>query len=118
MKKNMMADVRGKGIAKLYDNGGAALLAHRLAQLFTEIETPADIALHNDVMREVLEMVNTEPPGDKVTMAEMSFVRRIADYLLYRELTEKELKAMGANKRKRFLFRMAQYVIEVSGRKG
>ncbi len=113
-----MTDHRGKGITKLYMLGGADLLAHRLSQLFTEIETPEDIALHNDVVREVLEMVNTEPPSEIATSAELALVRRIADYLLYRELTDKQLKALGANKRKRFLFRMADYVMDVAGKKG
>lgn len=113
-----MADSSGKGIARLYLTGGTDLLAHRLANLFTKIENDEDRALHNDVVSEVLEMINTEPPSDVLTIGEWKFLRRIAEYLLYRRLDDEQIEELTAEKHKRFLFRMAEYVINVASMKG
>lgn len=51
-----MTDKR-KIISDAYNNAGSEFLAYRLTQVFAKIETQNDIALHNDVMREIDLMV-------------------------------------------------------------
>ena len=94
-----MSNDIGKGIYRAYHQAGADFLAYRLGKLFTKIETPADIALHNDVLEEVLQIVCSE---------EKSFFRAMAEAILYQP----------ANRQKRFLFKMACTVLQIGQKKG
>ena len=75
--------MRGKGITRLYQTGGPDLLAYRLGRIFTKIETPVDIALHNDVLSEVLDIVNKDyPTGDMLSPEESRMLRTLAEWIL------------------------------------
>jgi len=89
----------GKGIYRGYQQAGANFLGYRLAKLFTRIETPEDIALHNDVLFEVLQIIEGE---------EKSFFRSLAETILYQPV----------DRRKRFLFRVAGIVFNIGQKKG
>jgi len=89
----------GCGIYRSYQRAGQDFLAYRLAKLFVRIETPTDIALHNDVLAEVLQIVHGE---------EKAFFKDMAGILLYQP----------ENKQKRFLFRVAGKILEIGMKKG
>lgn len=112
-----MADVRGKGIARLYLTGGVPLLAHRLGWMLTEIKKGDEEArvMHNAVLSEVLDLLNTTEPGDTVTGAERKFLGLMADYLLFKRVKQKDIEKL---RRKRFLFRMADRIMEAAHLKG
>lgn len=110
-----MADVRGKGIARLYLAGGVPLLAHRLGWMLTEIKTDADRVMHNAVLSEVMDLLNTTEPGDTVTEPERKFLGLMADYLLFKRVKQKDIEKL---RRKRFLFRMADRIMEAAHLKG
>ncbi len=103
-----MNNNRGKGIAILYQKGGPNLIAYRLGRVFTELKTDADVTLHNDVVREILDIINTgySEPG-KLTKKENNLFKFIAT-LLYQKI----------DRRKRFLFRLAEWIIRVGQKKG
>jgi len=88
----------GKGLARAYRSAGRDFLAYRLGKLFTRIETPEDTALHNDILAEVLLIVSG---------SEQSFLRNLAGIVLYQQ-----------DKRKRFLFRVANQVLNIAQKKG
>ena len=92
------SDIR-KGIYRGYQQAGANFLAYRLGKIFTKIETPEDIALHNDVLAEVLQIIYTE---------EKSFFRTIAEQILYTPF----------NRRKRFVWRVACTVLNIGTARG
>ena len=85
----------GKGLVKSYRTAGAGFLAYRLEKLFRKIETPEDTALHNDMLKEVLQMINGEEKG---------FFESIAELLIYKD-------KQPETRRKRFLFRVADMVL-------
>ena len=89
----------GQGIYRGYHKAGQDFLAYRLAKLFVKIETPSDIALHNDVLFEVLQIVE----GD-----EKSFFKDMAHIILYQPV----------DRRKRFLFRVAGAILNIGMKKG
>ncbi len=80
------------GIYKGYKAAGADFLAYRMRHIFTQIETPADIALHNDTLKEVLEIIEG---------AEEGFFETLANDMLYTKIDRK----------KRFLHRLAARVL-------
>jgi len=89
----------GKGIYRGYRQAGQDFLAYRLAKLFIRIETPADIALHNDILAEVLQIVHGEEKG---------FFKDLAGIILYKR----------DKPQKRFLFRVAGKILELGMKKG
>jgi len=88
-----------RGIYRAYQKAGADFLGYRLAKLFVKIETPEDIALHNDVLSEVLQIIEGE---------ERQFFKRLAEILLYKRV----------NKQKRFLFMIACLILNIGQKKG
>ncbi len=115
-----MADVRGKGLARLYHTGGTTFLAARLTRLFVRIEKGDDEArvLHNDVFDDVMELINTQPEGELLTKAESGFLESIANYLLYRQDNERDFEEVFIERKKRFLFRMAERIMHLASMKG
>jgi hypothetical protein len=97
-----MANDIGKGIYRGYQSAGQDFLAYRLAKLFVRIESEADVALHNDVVSEVLQIVYGEEKG---------FFRDLAGIVLYKDKYKVEL-------RKRFLFRVAGQILNIGQKKG
>lgn len=89
----------GRGLYQSYRKVGEDFLAYRLEKLFVKIETPADIALHNDILSEVLVIIEGE---------ETQFFKGIATAILYPKV----------NKHKRFLFRVAQQILDIGRKKG
>ncbi len=95
--------MRGKGIARMYINGGADFLAYRLGNLFTKIETDEQRILHNDVLAELLDIINKEQPrADTLLQAELNMLRAISEFVLYKKIKRK----------KRFLYWLAKWVID------
>ena len=84
----------GESLFKMYSNAGRNVLAHRLQHLFHPIKTPADIALHNDILAEVIKIIDGK---------ERSFLQGIIDSVLYKPV----------KREKRFLVRMAQLVLDI-----
>ena len=82
-----------------YHRAGQEFLAYRLANLFVKIETPADIALHNDVLAEVLQIVEGEETG---------FFRDMAGIILYAK----------EDRKKRMLFWIAGKILNTGQKKG
>ena len=113
-----MTDVRGKGLARLYRTGGVPLLAYRLSWLITEIKTDEDRVMHNAVYAEAMDLLNTTVPRDTVTDEERSFLRAMADYLLYRRVNSKDIEQLKIERHKRFLFRMADRIMQATHLKG
>jgi len=89
----------GKGLARAYQSAGQDFLAYRLEKLFVRIETPADIALHNDILAEVLQIIAGEEKG---------FFKDMAGIILY----------VGDDREKRFLFRVAGKILQLGIKKG
>ena len=103
---------RGQGIAKLYQTGGVNLLAYRLGKVFVFLETPEQVAIHNEVVCEVMDIINKGyTQSAMLTPEENSFLKDMAEVLLY----QRENKA---EKRKRFLFRVASQILNLAQRKG
>jgi hypothetical protein len=112
-----MTDVRGKGLARLYKTGGTGLLAVRLTRLFAKIETEQDRILHNDILDDVMDLINTEPQGDVLSPGENSLVRMIAERLLYRRVGSREIEVLQVERKKRFFFQVAQHIMDLAGKK-
>lgn len=72
--------LEGKILRACYEAAGNDLLADRLVGMFRVLESPEDVALHNAVTREVMEMV-----GPDKTIATM-FYRLIAKGVFEREI--------------------------------
>ncbi len=115
-----MADVRGKGLARLYHTGGTTFLAAKLTRLFVRIEKGDDEArvLHNDIYDDVMELINTQPEGQLLTESESGLLRTIATYLLYRQHNERDFEEVFVERKKRFLFRMAEHIMHLASMKG
>lgn len=84
----------GRGLYRSYQKAGEDFLAYRMEKLFVRIETPEDIALHNDILFEVLQMIQG---GEK------QFFKGMAEAVLYPKV----------NKRKRFLLRLAGQILRI-----
>ena len=112
-----MADVRGKGLARIYS---ITFLAARLGRLFTQIEKGDDEArvLHNDILTDVLNLLNTQPQTESLSEAESGFLRVIARYLLYKQYNERDFEEVYAERKKRFMFRMAEHIMHLASMKG
>jgi len=106
-----MADVRGKGIARLYQTGGAKLLAFRLGQIFTKIETEADKVRHNDMVADVLDIINDEVPKSELSRAENSMLLFIARFLMERKLRRSKRKI-------KFLLTLGEWILHKGQMKG
>ena len=89
----------GRSLFLMYHKAGSTVLAHRLKHLFHPIETKADIALHNDILKEVMLMI-----GGK----ERSFMEKLTGIILYKP----------APRQKRFLVRIASLILDISHLKG
>ena len=90
-----------KGIYLAYSKAGTAFLAMKMQRLFTKLETPEDIALHNDILADVLAIINGE---------EKMFFRAI-DQILFQKV-DKE------SKKKRVLFKLAEEILHIGHGKG
>ena len=88
-----------RGLYKLYQRAGPSLLAYRMEKLFVRIVTPEDIALHNDVLKVVLQIIEGE---------ERDFFKGMVEMILYPKI----------NRRKRLLFRLAEYIMHIGQKKG
>lgn len=75
-KQKMSKDQHRTELIKALQAAGDSYFAFRLEKLFYWIETPADIALHNDILKEVMILIEPDPAG---------FMKEIADYLLYKK---------------------------------
>lgn len=96
--------MRGKGIARMYINGGAKFLAYRMGHIFTKIETEEQRILHNDVLAELLDIINKEQPrADTLLQTELNMLRAISEFVLYKKIDRK----------KRFLFWLAKWIIDL-----
>jgi hypothetical protein len=91
----------------LYQAGGPNLLVYRLGRLFTKIETEEQRILHNDVLADVLDIINETDPTDRLSRPEHALLRFIADTILYPKF----------NKRKRFLFRVGERILQLGQNK-
>ncbi|MDD5010497.1 MAG: hypothetical protein PHQ00_00065 [Phycisphaerae bacterium] len=81
-----------------YQCAGSDFLAYKLKRLFMIIETPEDIALHNDILGDVLVMIEPDPATFMKAFADMlieresipkGFLRKIADKILEISLKRK-----------------------------
>jgi len=102
--------IRGEGLSRLYQNGGTDMLAYRLGALFSKVETEADKTRHNDMLAEVLDLINKDFPNKagQLLAPENKMLNFIAEYLLYQKV----------NRKKRFLFRVAEQILMYSKLKG
>ena len=89
----------GNSLFKMYNKAGPTILAHRLQHIFNAIKTQDDIALHNDILAEVLLIIEGR---------ERTFMNRLTDLILYRPIA----------KEKRFLFRLAALILDIGHGKG
>ena len=89
----------GRGLYRGYNQAGEDFLAVKLAKLFTRIETDEDIALHNDMLTDVLEIIQGE---------EETFFKGIAHMTLYEPM----------DRRKRWIFRIACSILNIGQKKG
>jgi len=83
-----------RGLYISYQRAGSSFLAYKLERIFTRMETPEDVALHNDILKDVLSMVQGE---------ETKFFMDMAEAILYPKV----------NRRKRFLFRVAGQILHI-----
>ncbi len=88
-----------RGLYISYQKAGVNFLAYKMERIFTRIESDEDAALHNDILTDVLSMVEGEGT---------QFFRGMADAVLYPRV----------NKRKRFLFRVADLILQIGQKKG
>lgn len=94
-----MTTDREKGLYQLHQNAGPEFLAYRLGQIFTIIESEEDRIIHNDVMADISVILEGEKTG---------FIRSVADLVFN----------IKDNKRKRFLFRLAEQILHIGQMKG
>ena len=89
----------GKTLKNSYYRAGEDFLAFRLEKMFRVIRTEADIALHNDMLSEVLLMIDDKPD---------EFFRGLAHKILNREKKAK----------KSFLSMISEQLISIPNKKG
>ncbi len=94
-----MSDNTGKGLYMAYHQAGANFLAVKLAKIFTRIESQEDMVLHNDILKDVLEIIEGE---------EQSFFKSLAEMILYQP----------DSRQKRLPFRVAWIVLNIGQKKG
>ena len=87
-----------QGIFKAYQKADG-LLAMRLEKIFVKIETKEDVALHNDALKDMLAIISGE---------EKQFFERMIGLMYYQKV----------NKRKRFIFRLADEILRIGHQKG
>ena len=106
-----MAEVRGKGIARLYQTGGANLLAFRLGRIFTQINSEEARVRHNDMVADVLDIINSEVPKSGLSRAENSMLMFIARLIMERKLRRSKRK-------NKFLLALGEWVLKKGQMKG
>ena len=89
----------GRSLFLMYNHDKGNTLAHRLQHLFHKIKNKEDIALHNDILAEVLLMIEGR---------ERTLLSGLVDLILYKRIP----------KQKRFLFHLATLVLEIGQKKG
>lgn len=100
--------MRGQGLQKLYLKGGAPMLAYRLNLVFRILETPEQVAIHNEVVDEVLDIINNDYPAVRTISGEQ---KQLQDYIAEILLTKRA-------KRRNFLYRVAVRALEIAHKKG
>lgn len=93
-----------RGLYKSYQNAGVGFLAYKMERIFTRLENPEQVTLHNDILADVLAIIEGE---------ETQFFKDMADAILYPKGSQKK-----AVRRKRFLFRLADKVLNIGMKKG
>jgi len=88
----------GRSLFLMYEKAGQTILAHRLQHVFNKIETKDDIALHNDILAEVLLIIEGK---------ERTFMSGLVDLILYKRIPKK----------KRFIWHLAKLILEIGHRK-
>ncbi len=83
----------------MYEKAGKTLLAHRLQHVFHAIKTQEDMALHNDILAEVLLIIEGK---------DRTFMSSLTDLILYKRIP----------KQKRFLFHVAALILDIGHKKG
>lgn len=87
----MIKEVSKLGLIRGYQSAGRDFLAYRLQRLFFHIQTPGDIALHNDVLEEVMALIEHDPKNFFQWFADellrkpkpkVSLLRKVAEYIL------------------------------------
>lgn len=106
-----------KSISSAYRRAGEDFLAYRLEKMFRKIETPADIALHNDVLAEAMLIIDDNPKvffqtlAHKMLLAEGKTLVREDEYdQLIAQLNEAR-QQMG---RDSFVKKVAESIMSVS----
>lgn len=84
-----------------YQALGNKYLAYRLQKLFKRLDTPADVALHNDIADEIAIMIGEDKSNIKL------FLDGIADIIVTREPPKKT-----------FLRKVASYILQIAVKKG
>lgn len=85
-------------VYKAYRSAGSDFLAFRLVRIFTKIETEEDKVLHNDMLKDVLEIIEG---------GEQPFFKTLADGMLFTKVDRK----------KRFFTRLASRILNWGMRK-
>ena len=67
-------------LIKAYTQAGEEFVADRLKKVFCEIENQNDIALHNDMVREIQVMIG--PPGDFLRSVSRLLISRPKNFML------------------------------------
>ncbi len=99
----------GRDIAKIYDDAGYNFMAYRLKHLFTHIDSDEKRILHNDVWFEISQILNdTRPREGFLSRKEAEFLYEVMNWLVYQ----------APKPRKRFLFRMAEWICDKANVKG
>ncbi len=81
--------LNGKLLAEGYRRAGSDFLANRLEGMFRILKTPEDVALHNVVMGEILQMVGSEKVDAN------KFFKVLAHNILEKEAKESLLKKVA-----------------------
>ena len=55
--------MKNKGLFVLYSKAGSDFLAYKLEKIFSRIENAEDMALHNDILKDVLDIVESKETG-------------------------------------------------------
>jgi len=93
--------MKNEGLFVSYSKAGPDFLAYKMEKMFTRIETPEQMALHNDILADVLAMLDE---GEKE-----GFFRKLAEKILYPK------QVRDIYKKKRLLFRLAEQIINQKG---
>lgn len=89
----------GRSLFLMYHKAGTTVLAHRLQHLFHPIQNKDDIALHNDILAEVILILDGK---------EREFMSGLTDLILHKRVS----------KQKRFFRRVAQLILDIGHLKG